>query len=78
MENIEKLKEYYKKECSSLIFINETLLPNNKSAKIFLYNFTTDEELNNFKKVFQEYLPFYVLNLDYIESYTVDDTISSQ
>lgn len=78
MENIQKLKEYYKKECSPLIFINKTLLPNNKSAKIFLYNFTTDEELNNFKKVFQEYLPFYVLNLDYIESYTVDDTISSQ
>lgn len=78
MENIEKLKEYYKKSCSPLIFVNETLLPDNKSAKVFLYDFSTDEELYNFKKVFQEYLPFYVLNLDFIEDYTVDDTISKQ
>lgn len=78
MENIQKLKEYYKTQCSPLIFVNETLLPNNKSAKVFLYDFNTDEELNNFKKVFQEYLPFYVLNLDFIEWYSVDDTISEQ
>lgn len=78
MENVEKLKEYYKKECSPLIFVNETSLPNNKSAKIYLYNFSTNEELENFKKVFQEYLPFYVLNLDLIDDYIVDDTISKQ
>lgn len=78
MENLQKLKEYYKQHCSSLIFINETFLPNNKSAKVYLYNFSNEEELNNFKKVFQEYLPFYVLNLDYIESYIFDDTISEQ
>ena len=78
MENIEKLKEYYKKVCSPLIFVNETHLTDNKSAKVFLYNFSTEEELYNFKKVFQEYLPFYVLNLDLIEGYTVDDTISEQ
>ena len=78
MENIEKLKEYYKKYCSPLIFVNETILPNNKSAKVFLYNFNTSEELENFKKVFQEYLPFYVLNFDSIENYIVDDTISKQ
>ena len=78
MENIEKLKEYYKQYCSPLIFVNETTLPDNKSAKVFLYNFNTSEELENFKKVFQEYLPFYVLNFDLIENYTVDDTISKQ
>ena len=42
MEHIEKFKEYYKKSCSPLIFVNETLLPDNKSAKIFLYDFSTD------------------------------------
>lgn len=78
MENIDKLKEYYKQNCSPLIFVNETNLPNNKNAKVFLYNFNTSEELDNFKKVFQEYLPFYVLNLDLIETYTVDNTISKQ
>lgn len=78
MENIEKLKEYYKQYCSPLIFVNETTLPDNKSAKVFLYNFNTSEELENFKKVFQEYLPFYVLNFDLIENYTVDNTISKQ
>ena len=35
MENIDKLKEYYKQNCSPLIFVNETTLPNNKSAKVF-------------------------------------------
>lgn len=78
MENIDKLKEYYKQNCSPLIFVNETTLPNNKNAKVFLYNFNTSEELENFKKVFQEYLPFYVLNLDLIDNYIVDDTISKQ
>ena len=38
----------------------------------------SSEELENFKKVFQEYLPFYVLNFDSIENYIVDDTISKQ
>lgn len=71
MENINMLKEYYKRICSPLIFINETNLPNNKGVKVYLYDFKDEEELYNFKKVFQEYLPFYVRNFDSISRYKI-------
>lgn len=67
------LKEYYKRVCSPLIFINETNLENNKNAKVYLYDFKDEEELYNFKKVFQEYLPFYVRNFDRISRYKITD-----
>lgn len=73
MENIHKLKEYYKRICSPLVFINETFLESNRKAKVYLYDFKTEEELNNFKKVFQEYLPFYVRNFDSIRKYKISD-----
>lgn len=71
MKNIILLKEYYKRVCSPLIFINETNLENNKNAKVYLYDFKDEEELYNFKKVFQEYLPFYVRNFDRISRYKI-------
>lgn len=73
MKNIMLLKEYYKRVCSPLIFINETNLENNKNAKVYLYDFKDEEELYNFKKVFQEYLPFYVRNFDRISRYKITD-----
>lgn len=77
-EKIRVLKEYYKRVCSPLIFVNETQLENNKIAKVYLYDFSTKEELENFKKVFQEYLPFYVLNFDLISLYDVENEINQQ
>lgn len=73
MENIYRLKEYYKRVCSPLVFVNETSLENNKNVKVYLYDFKTEEELSNFKKVFQEYLPFYVRNYDSISKYKISD-----
>lgn len=77
--NIEILKEYYKRVCAPLIFINEYILENCCKAKVYLYDFKKQEELNNFKKVFQEYIPFYVKNFDRISRYKlteVDEDIS--
>ena len=71
MKNIYRLKDYYKRVCSPLIFVNETTLENNKNAKVYLYDFKSEEELNNFKKVFQEYLPFYVRDFDRIGRYKI-------
>ena len=73
MENIYRLKEYYKRVCSPLVFVNETSLENNKNVKVYLYDFKTEEELSNFKKVFQEYLPFYIRNYDSISKYKISD-----
>jgi len=78
--NIEILKDYYKRVCVPLIFINEYILEECCKAKVYLYNFQKEEELQNFKKVFQEYIPFYVKNFDRILRYNLtenDDEIST-
>ena len=78
--NIEILKDYYKRVCVPLIFINEYILEECCKAKVYLYNFQKEEELQNFKKVFQEYIPFYVKNFDRILRYDLtenDDEIST-
>lgn len=67
MTNQERLREYYINNCSHLIFVNETSLDEAVFAKVYLYNFTTDQELTNYKKVFQEYLVYYVRNYDMFE-----------
>lgn len=72
--NIEILQEYYKRVCSPLIFINEFVIKNCCKAKVYLYNFKKEEELNNFKKVFQEYIPFYVKNFDRISRYKLTES----
>ena len=71
MNNVEILKQYYKEICTPLIFINETYLNNNSSAKVYLYDFSKDKELENFKKVFQEYMAMYVRNEDIIYIFTI-------
>lgn len=80
MTNQEILKNYYNHVCSPLIFVNEKILDNNTSAKIYLYDFTTEQELKNFKKVFQEYLIFYIKNYDTIDNLKIpqdNDSISN-
>lgn len=71
--NIEILKDYYKRVCAPLIFINEYILDSCCKAKVYLYDFKKEEELNNFKKVFQEYIPFYVKNFDRISRYKLTE-----
>lgn len=72
--NIEILQDYYKRICAPLIFINEFILENCCRAKVYLYDFKKEEELNNFKKVFQEYIPFYVKNFDRISRYKLTES----
>lgn len=72
--NIEILQDYYKRVCAPLIFINEFILENCCRAKVYLYDFKKEEELNNFKKVFQEYIPFYVKNFDRISRYKLTES----
>lgn len=67
MNNSKILEEYYSHVCAPLIFINETKINDEINAKIYLYNFSLLEELYNFKKVFQEYLIYYIENYDMIE-----------
>ena len=78
MNNIEKLKEYYKDVCTPLIFVNETHSDILKNFKVYLYDFKKQEELENFKKVFQEYMAMYVLNEDIINFYDLSQSISLQ
>ena len=72
--NIEILQDYYKRVCAPLIFINEFVIENCCKAKVYLYDFKKEEELNNFKKVFQEYIPFYVKNFDRISRYKLTES----
>ena len=44
MSNVEILKQYYKEICTPLIFINETYLRDNSSAKVYLYDFSKDKD----------------------------------
>lgn len=74
MNNIDILREYYKRVCVPLIFVGEHILSNCQNAKVYLYDFKSQEELDNFKKVFQEYIPFYVKNFDRISRYELEKT----
>ncbi|MDD2208525.1 MAG: hypothetical protein PHG03_05170 [Bacilli bacterium] len=73
MTNQEILKNYYNHVCSPLVFINEKMLENNTTAKMYLYDFTTEQELKNFKKIFQEYLIFYIKNYDTIDNLKIPE-----
>jgi hypothetical protein len=75
-ENYDILLDYYKNECKDLIFIGEKNLENNNKAKMFLLDVDNDCEINNYKKVFQEYFPFYIKNFDQIRMFKLDIDIS--
>ena len=78
MRKIEILKQYYKEICTPLVFVNETYLRDKTYAKVYLYDFSSEQELENFKKVFQEYMAMYVRNEDIINIYDWTKNISEQ
>lgn len=78
MKNIDLLKNYYKEVCTPLIFVNENNLDDLNNVRIYLYDFNKQQELENFKKVFQEYMLMYVKNDDLIEVYDLSKNISEQ
>ena len=78
MENIDILKRYYKEVCTPLIFVNETSLEKLKNVKVYLYDFNREQELENFKKVFQEYMAMHVRNNDITNMYDLTKNISEQ
>lgn len=75
MTNNEILKKHYKEFCAPLIFVNENCLDKNKLIKVYLYNFDTHQELENFKIVYQTYLPYYVQNMDRINFLEIYETM---
>ena len=78
MGNIDILKKYYKEVCTPLIFVNETSLEELRNVKVYLYDFNKQQELENFKKVFQEYMAMYVRNEDIINLYDLSQDIAEQ
>lgn len=72
------MKKYYKEVCTPLIFVNENNLEEFDNVKIYLYDFNKQKELENFKKVFQEYMAMYVRNEDIINLYELSSGISEQ
>lgn len=63
-ELLKKLRNYYKNNCKQLVFVNEKRLSTNNSCKMYFLDVLSEQELKNYKKVFQEYLLLYVRNRD--------------
>ena len=59
-----KLKEYYKNNCKQLVFVNEKKLSVNNSCKMYFLDVLNEQELKNYKKLFQEYYVSYIRNRD--------------
>lgn len=59
-----RLRNYYEKNCAPLIFYGEQKLENNSFCKMYFLDTSLEEELKNYKKVFQEYLFLYIRNYD--------------
>lgn len=68
MEVILKLRDYYNRNCKNLIFVGERKLSNYNNCKMYFLDVENKIELNNYKKVFQEYLLFYIRNRDHLKS----------
>ncbi len=65
IEVLEKLRSYYNDNCKELVFINERHLSSNAKCKMYYLDLIEDEEIRNFKKLFQEYLVYYIRNRDF-------------
>jgi len=64
VEVVKKLRDYYEKYCKKLVFVGEKQLNANNNCKMYFLNVSEETELNNYKKLFQEYLFFYIRNRD--------------
>lgn len=77
-----RIKKYYNENCKPLIFIGEKKLTKNNKCKMYFCDVSLEKELENYKKVFQEYLALYVRSYDKLKYYndlkeaTSDDDIS--
>lgn len=71
-KNLNLLKDYYKSNHIPLILNNE--IKNSEDfARIFIQPLDAIEEFSNFKKVFLEYLPYYVYQPSMIETFILDN-----
>ena len=64
-----RLRKYYEQHCAPLIFYGEQKLENSDYCKMYFLDTTSEKELKNYKKVFQEYLFLYVRNYDTLFSF---------
>lgn len=63
-----KLRDYYKENCEKLVFVGEKRLSSNNNCKMYYLDISKFEEQKNYKKLFQEYLLFYIRNRDQLSS----------
>lgn len=77
MSNYDILKSYYKEVCAPLIFVGERIEGTENNIKVYLYDFSKKIEMENFKKVFQEYMFMYAKNYDIIEHLDLTKGVSS-
>ena len=73
---IDRLITHYKTNYSRKIFLNKLLGEMQHAYIMYVYDY--DSELENFKKTFWHYLPFYVRNTDYFETLDENSDIDSQ
>ena len=74
-----KLRDYYKENCEKLVFVGEKKLSTNNNCKMYYLDISKSEEQKNYKKLFQEYLLFYIRNRDQLSSIKVlNDALSSE
>lgn len=74
--NYEILKKFYKINHKQLLFLEEKHIENNNFIHMYVYDYTN--ELENFKKTFNEYFPFYVDNYDSMKYYNLDKNIEEE
>lgn len=77
MSNYDILKKYYAEVCAPLVFIGDEITGDDNNIRVYLYDFSREEELKNFKKVFQEYMFMYVKNYDIIEQLDLTNDVAT-
>ena len=74
--NYEILKSFYSNNYKGLIFLTEKSLSKNSKARMYCYNY--DNEVSSFKKIFNNYLPYYIDNYDSLIYYNLTDDIEKE
>lgn len=77
-ETLIMLKNYFKENCSDLVFSNETVLEGNNNAKMYHVNVDAITEKNNYKKIFQEYLVLFIRSYEKLRYMDLDGNLSSE